>query len=112
VKHKAIGERGSWFANVNGERLPCVHKHWVSGSVHLDPGYDPDNPKFVELVGAIRNLGKVVLTKDAVEPSSVNKGGFAFQRTGYIAVFEVGDVVTDENGLKFDLRNRVCELQS
>jgi hypothetical protein len=78
----------------------------------LDPGYDPGNPKFVELVDAIRREGRVVFTKDDVQPSVISKSGVAFERTGYIAVFEVGGVVTDENGLGFDLRRRVCELQS
>ena len=25
---KAKGSRGSWFAVVDGETLPCVHEYW------------------------------------------------------------------------------------
>jgi len=28
VVKKAIGQRGSWFAAVDDEDLPCVHAHW------------------------------------------------------------------------------------
>lgn len=34
---RAKGQRGSWFATVEGKVLPCVHKHWVKGLSHHDP---------------------------------------------------------------------------
>jgi len=108
---KAIGERGSWFARVGGERLPCVHKHWVRGSTHVDPNYDADDPKFVELVEEISRLKRVILTKDNVVENPAKKSGIGFERTGYIAVFDVGDVSVGPKGLQFDLLNRVCELK-
>jgi hypothetical protein len=106
---KAIGERGSWFAKVNGER-PCVHQHWLRGTTHLDPNYDPDDPKFVELVTEISRLKRVILTRDNVFESP-KKSGIGFERTGYIAVFDVSDVTADSDGLRFDLVNRVCEVR-
>jgi hypothetical protein len=108
---RAIGERGSWFANVDGERLPCVHKHWVRGRVHVDPNFDPSDPKFIELVDAIEREKRVVLTNDNAIVSPEKKSGIGFERTGYIAVFEVDDVTTGPEGLRFELRNRICELR-
>jgi hypothetical protein len=34
---KAKGHRGSWFAEVDGELLPCVHQHWRRGFYYDDP---------------------------------------------------------------------------
>ena len=108
---KALGERGSWFAKVEGERLPCVHQHWVRGQRHLDPNYDETDPKFVELVDEISRLKRVILTKDNVIHNSAKKSGIGFERTGYIAVFDVGDVSVGPEGLGFDLVKRVRELK-
>jgi hypothetical protein len=108
---KALGERGSWFARVNGERLPCVHKHWVRGTTHVDPNYDPTDPKFMELLDAIQREKRVVLTTDNAIAHPEKKSGIGFERTGYIAVFKVDDVSTGPDGLRFELRDRICELR-
>ncbi len=108
---KAIGERGSWFGSVNGERLPCVHKHWVNGTHHSDPGYIEGEGKWPDFVAAIRDGRKIILTKDEPIPVPEKKSGVAFNRTGYIAVFMVDNIESNENGLEFDLVERVAELQ-
>ena len=108
---KATGERGSWFATVGSERLPCVHRHWVTGTRHADPGYVPDEPKWIELLSAIRAGGRVVLTKDRPVDAPGKKSGFVFEREGYIAIFDVANVVADDDGLRFDLVRRVQEIR-
>jgi hypothetical protein len=53
-KKKALGFRGSWFADVDGETLPCVHQHWwAPGGRYDDPGLQPGMPKGDELVASI-----------------------------------------------------------
>jgi hypothetical protein len=101
VKKKALGERGSWFATVDGERLPCVHQHWITGTRHCDPHVRTDGkwPNFIEAIEAGK---KVIVTKDDVT---------TWTRTGYVAVFRVENVVVDETGLCFDLAERLDELK-
>jgi hypothetical protein len=36
AKIKAKGTRGSWYADVGSERLPCIHTHWLKGTVYDD----------------------------------------------------------------------------
>ena len=108
---KAIGERGSWFATVNGERLPCVHKHWIKFTHHCDPGYVEGERQWDELFAAIMEGKKIIVTKDDVESRPDRKSGAGFTRTGYVAVFAVDNVTADESGLRFDLKNRLCDLQ-
>lgn len=110
-KVKAIGERGSWFATVDGERLACVHKHWISGTHHCDPGYLEGESQWPELLESIKRTEKVIVTKDDLIPQPDKKSGMAFSRTGYIAVFSVANIEADEIGLKFDLTGRLCDLQ-
>jgi hypothetical protein len=111
AKTKAVGERGSWFAKVNGERLACVHKHWISGTHHCDPGYIEGESQWPDLLTTIKETGKVIVTKDDLIPQPEKKSGMAFNRTGYIAVFSVDNIEADETGLKFDLKSRICDLQ-
>ena len=101
MKIKASGARGSWFAKVDGESLPCVHQHWISGSKHCDPEVASDG-KWPEFIEAIQTGKKVIVTKDDIT---------TWQRTGYVAVFRVDNVVVDDAGLRFDLVERVCDLK-
>ena len=104
---KAVGQQGSWFATVDGERLPCVHQHWVhsdNGTLHYcDPIPNREtNPKYPDYFKEIESCGMVILTKDKVPE---------WQRLGYIAVFRIDNFRLDETGLNFDLIERVCNLQ-
>lgn len=104
-RYRAKGERGSWFALVNGERLPCVHQHWLTKLHYHDPHYVPER-QWIEFVAAIKNVGKVILTTDRVHPD-----GRGFDRTGYVAVFRVSDVSVSGPDLEFDLVERLAELE-
>ena len=112
---KAIGRRGSWFATVNGESLPCVHKHWVTGLIHHDPFRRHESgaseEKIAELAAAVQRLGRVILTDDDAQLDATGNV-VSFQRKNYIAVFEVEDVTfSREDGLRFRLANRLFGLQ-
>jgi hypothetical protein len=105
-KAKAIGERGSWFASVDGERLPCVHHYWIKGTHHCAPRVSQNSKKDVELVRAIRANHKVIVTTDRVIDE-----GLGFERTGYVAVFAVENVNWKGGELSFDLKERLVDLQ-
>lgn len=107
AKKRATGVRGSWFATVDSETLPCVHKHWWSNRSYNDTGLE-DGPKARELAEAIRHTGKVVLTDDEVEVEDGRVIGF--RRKSYISVDRVGPVTQDEHGLRFEFLSRLHDL--
>ncbi|MGB9151690.1 MAG: hypothetical protein WCD70_01215 [Alphaproteobacteria bacterium] len=101
---QAKGQRGSWFANADGENLPCVHKHWWKGkAAYYDPGIKIGEQDC--FVNAIQEGKRVILTDDNV----LNDGGF--ERTKYIAVYDVDNFRVDETGLYFDFKKRIKELK-
>ncbi|MDR6661375.1 hypothetical protein J2W51_003961 [Tardiphaga robiniae] len=102
---KAIGTRGSWFAKVGNEDLPCIHKHWLSGMSYHEPYCEISENKWSEYVDALR-LGKAILTTDNV----VGEGP-QFQRSGYVAVFRVANVALSGRDLTFDLVERLEDLR-
>jgi hypothetical protein len=102
---KAIGQRGSWFANVDGERLPCVHEYFYEKSRYRSPAPEND-PQHVALIEAIQATGKVILTKD-----KVHGDGEGFERLAYIAVFSVDEIVWENNVLTFRFKERLRDLK-
>lgn len=108
AKSKATGHHGSWFALVDGEKLPCVHKHWWAGQRYNDSQVRPGSPKSDELVAAILEKKRVVLTSD--DPYAADRGT-GFIRTGYIAEYAVDDVEFDSAGLRFRFVARLKDLQ-
>lgn len=106
---RASGTRGSWFAIVDREALPCVHKHWWCNGSYNDPELRP-SPKADQLVEAIRNVKKVILTADDVLSGAGDGGETGFTRAGYIAVYSVDDVEFDEAGLRFRFVERLVKL--
>jgi hypothetical protein len=105
-KLKAKGSRGSWFAEVDGERLPCVHEHWArKWPDYNDPGIKPGGRKENEYIDAIKN-GTVILTTDDV----VSQEPFRFSRTGYVAIYTVEDVTADDSGISFRFVSRTNNL--
>ncbi len=96
---KAIGQRGSWFATAGGGRLPCVHKHVFRNGRYEAPRAWQSDPKHVELVEGIRRLRRVILSDDKVIGD-----GEGFERTGYIAIWEVDDVSMGERRADLPVR--------
>ena len=103
---RAIGERGSWFASVEGERLPCVHKYWIRGTKHRAMRVSQHSSKDMELVRAIHQLKRVIVTTDKVFGE-----GEGFERTGYVAVYRVDNVHHKGGDLTFDLVERLVDLK-
>ena len=103
-KLKATGTRGSWFAKVNSESLPCAHQHWREGLRYCDPNLKPGKPYWDRFVRAIADGGRVILTKGD------HLGGTKFRRTGCIAIWSVKTVEFSDAGLTFDLVDRLDEL--
>jgi hypothetical protein len=101
---KAVGQRGSWFAVVNGDRLPCVHKHWWRSGRYHDPNAIPGQPRWDEFITALQTNKRAILTDD--EPWS----GGPFIRKGYIAVWDIDDVKIEGSDLTFRFFRRVTDL--
>jgi hypothetical protein len=109
-KLKAKGQRGSWFATVEGELLPCVHDLWVSKArFYCDPYLYRGIPDYDEFMNAIERGGKVILTKSIVAPNSAEPP--TLNREGYIGIFTVENVRCDDDGFKFELVERIADLK-
>jgi hypothetical protein len=104
-KPKAVGQRGSWYAEVLGELLPCAHDYWLKRGHYIDPGVKPGEKKWDDYISAIREGGVIVLTHSQRDENGT------FTRKGYNATFSVANVAVTENGLEFDLVNRLVDLQ-
>ena len=102
---KPIGRRGSWFARVNGQLLPCVHEHWRASNRYIDPGVKLKTRKWEELIASLREKGLAILTSDRILQSGT------FERTGYIALFEIGGVTITDRGLEFRFEREVARFQ-
>lgn len=114
-KKKATGRQGWWFAVVEGETLPCIHKHWLTGKSYHDPferhrGKGRDE-RIKEAVDAMLNGRRVVLTSDRVLYDEYGKVT-GFERDGYIAVFEIDNgTYTPDDGVRFQLTKRLVDLK-
>ena len=111
---KAIGSRGSWFAAVGSESLPCVHKYWWEKGRYKgrynDKDLRRDNPKADNFVATISSAKRVILTtgNPKFDLDGIVVG---FERTGYIAVWNVDDIEFDQSGLRFIFVEKVCDLK-
>ena len=105
---KARGTIGSWYAEVEGERLPCVHDYHAKRLQYDDDGFVEGEPPWPEFVNAIRAAGKVILTKSI--PPDREKGQTGFQRKGYIAVFSMTELQAEEGHLRFRMDKRLIDL--
>ena len=66
-KVKATGQRGEWFATVNGEGYPCIHEYWIKRGHHAAPNVHPStNSKDAELLAALSQGKMAIETKDEV----------------------------------------------
>ena len=105
---KPKGTRGSWFADWNGESLPCVHDHWTKG---IWPHYcDPhvsDDKRWVPFIEAIRNSKTVILKNDKLDADGLPSGN----RNSYIALFRVENVALRGSELHFDFVERLSDFK-
>lgn len=101
MPRKAKGSQGSWYAEIDGTKFPCVHSRFLDGLSYYDPVEGVPLPE--DYVEAISD-GLVILTKS----KAIDGGGF--KRSGYIALFRVADVDAADGKLRFRLAERVEEL--
>jgi hypothetical protein len=91
------GMRGSWFAEWQGQRYPCVHKRYRTGDRsqwYEDPSAMPGSPKWDELIGAISETKRVIETDDVVRDDDIHR---TKKRTGYIGLWEIGEITITPN---------------
>ncbi len=100
----AKGNRGSWFAEVDGERLPCVHLHWLNGGRYEDPGCMPNVGRWPKFIRAIRDGQRVLVTDGQVILKPGTKSGKAFARKVYLYVADVENVEADDSSLRFRVK--------
>jgi hypothetical protein len=109
MKKKARGQQDSWFAVTSDthERLPCVFKeYWTHGNQYHDPYfYDPSKSRNREYVDAIKN-GKRVLVTSNVLIGRRHDGANKWKRGPYVEAFEIDNVSSSEDGLRFTFVKR------
>lgn len=91
---KPLGRQGSWFAEWNGEQIPCVHLRWTNGHDYIDPGYD-GRRQWPQFIAALANGGKAILTS-----SHVPDGDGPWRRDKYLAIWTVENVRVENGQLK------------
>ena len=109
---RAIGNQGNWFARIeakrhpeiDGKNLPCVWDFFLKGGNRYDSDFDLSGKKFQELGQALVELQFAVLRR-----RDMTLGSDEWRSAGYIAVFEIANVVVGER-LTFDVVRRVCDL--
>ena len=103
----AKGNRGSWFAVVDGERLPCIHEYWLSSDgQYEDPGCMPGAGRWPKFIEAIESSRRVIVTRSRKTDSPDRKSGVSLARTAYLFVADVEQVEADEQSLRFKLRDQ------
>ncbi len=98
------------------EVLAGVHQHFwksdTSGSYYDDP-WTPDlrkSAKFAKHVELMRSKGRVILTTDKIDESK-NRGEGFFERTGYIAVYKIDNLIIDDKGMRFRFADRIANAK-
>lgn len=102
---KAIGERGTWYATVAGERLPCVH----DAQMQPDKTYRATkvtDARHDDLLEAIVRSGKLVVRK-STRPNE----NASWTSNGYVGLFEVADAQIVDDVLTFRFVKRLADLQ-
>lgn len=92
------GHPGSWFAEWEGIKLPCVHQHWTKGTwpKYVDPGLN-DRPEWRGFIEALETQKRVILTTSH-EPDDQG----IRRRKSYVGIFEIENVQVEGDCLSFD----------
>ena len=64
-ERKKLLALGGWYAEVDGESLPCIHSYWFKPPLYRDPEVHPGNARFDELVAAIKAKRRAIMQKDS-----------------------------------------------
>ncbi len=109
----AKGSRGSWFATVDGNSYPCIHLRWLNGQTrhYRDEGYY-DYDKWPAFREAIETDKIVILTSGTVTgKDGRTKEGLNIERTGYIAMWRIENVMVNGEIFELDLIEKIFELK-
>ncbi len=100
---KPKGHPGSWFAEWNGEKLPCVHQHWTKGSwpQYVDPGFD-GRSKWDAFIEALKRGKKAILTTSHPPDASGKR-----RRKSYVGIYSIDDVETSNGQLRFTFKDQL-----
>ena len=104
---KPKGRAGSWFAEWQGESIPCVHQHWTRGTwpEYADKGYD-GRPEWGPFIQALRDGEQAILTTSYPPDADGN-----WRRKSYIGLWRVSNVqIVNGNELRFDFGELVCRF--
>jgi hypothetical protein len=115
---KCKGSQGSWEADAHHpdghvERLACAHQHWWKNGRYSDPlptHLRKPEKKFSRYIDLLRSTHRVILTSDSTNDQKFRGEGF-FTRAGYIGVFEISDIVLDDDGLRFNFVRRIANAE-
>jgi hypothetical protein len=102
---KARGQRGSWFARIGDEDVPCAWLQWRTGNHYCDPVVRPSEGKWPKYIESIRGGLKVALADKREDDDG------QWHRAGYIGLFEVSNVTVGETTLEFDFVRRIANLK-
>jgi hypothetical protein len=102
---KARGQRGSWFARIGDDDVPCAWLQWRTGNHYLDPLVKADEGRWPKYIEALKRDLNVALT-DKREGKDGN-----WLRDGYIGLFEIANVNVSERGLEFYFIRRIANLK-
>ena len=100
---KDKSQRGSWFVEIAGEWLPCVHERWFSSrdGFYYDPFARPGEPEWDELITALREKRRAVMTRgDATDA----------EPTRYLGVYAIDAIEVTESDLRFRVTKRLTLL--
>ncbi len=110
---RARGNLGNWFAKItapnhpeiDGKDLPCIWDFWKDGDQYRDQGFNAQLGKFASLVDGLTKEGFAVLRKrkKGTDPD-------VFEADGYIGIYRIADVETNNNNLRLRFVHRVCYL--
>ncbi|MBL9065398.1 MAG: hypothetical protein JNN10_03795 [Sphingopyxis sp.] len=101
---KAKGIRGTWYAEVNGEKLPCIHDKNMKDGEYRAPNADDDRHR--KLLNDIVRTGRVVMRKSVREDDSQ-----PWTAIGYVAVWSVADAKIENGMLTFRFVDRLIDLK-
>ena len=99
------GHPGSWFAEWEGESIPCIHQHAITSGRYIDMGVDdhPAWPRFIEQLSAQR---RAILTT-----SHLPGGDGIRRRKSYVGIWEIGEVSVEDGTMSFEMGSPILRFR-
>lgn len=100
------GHAGSWFAEWEGENLPCIHQHAIKGASYIDNGVD-DHPAWPRFIAELQAKRRAILTTS----HPAGEDGIR-RRKGYVGIWEIGEVHVLDGTMTFALGRPVVRFRT